>query len=130
MKKLLLVAFLVSASSASAGGIVTPPPSSGDPSLFLGLTWTFAGSGSAGGTAGVSLKVLSTNERDAPALAAGVTYNFNGSFGCDVGLAYNSSVTLTLGYDFCQRGLQMGLGGTKKPAAGGPGPGSVESASF
>ncbi len=44
-----------------------------------------------GGTAGITLKILSTNERNAGALAAGVTYNFNGTFGCDIGLAWNDN---------------------------------------
>lgn len=64
----------------------------------------------------MTLKLLSTNKRDAPAAAAGVTYNFDGTFGCDLGLGYNASdATLTFGYDFCKRGVQIGLGGTKKP---------------
>ncbi|MGQ0565860.1 MAG: hypothetical protein ACT4OK_12415 [Gemmobacter sp.] len=103
-----------------------PPPTTSstnnDPSLFLGLAWTFGGEGlasspsSAGGSAGLTLKLLSTNERNAGAFAGGVTYNFDGTWGCDLGLAYNADdATVTFGYDICKRGLQVGLGGTKKP---------------
>jgi hypothetical protein len=46
----------------------------------------------------------------------GVTYNFDGTFGCDLGLGYNmSGATLTASYDFCKQGPQLSLGGTKKP---------------
>jgi hypothetical protein len=87
-----------------------------DPSLFLGFSWTLGGPGSGGGTPGLTLKILSTNKRDAVAAAAGVTYNFDGTFGCDAGLGYNTrAASMTVGYDFCKRGLQFGLGGTQKP---------------
>lgn len=131
MKCLSLAAPLVLAASILSAGETPPPPASSsvdnDPSLFLGLTWTFGGSSaassaasasSAGGTAGITLKILSTNERNAGALAAGVTYNFNGTFGCDIGVAWNDNdATLTLGYDLCQSGVQMGLGATKQPGS-------------
>ena len=113
-----LVFVLASATSSFAGEPPTSTTTSikNDVSLFLGLSWTFGGSGVAGGSPGVTLKVLSTNKRDAVAAAAGVTYNFDGTFGCDVGLGYNTSdATLTAGYDICKRGLQFGLGGTQKP---------------
>jgi hypothetical protein len=117
----LVLPLVLAASLAQAGG--GPPPMTtttvdNDPTLFLGLAWTFGsgGGGSAGGTAGITLKALTTNERNAPALGAGVTYNFNGSFGCDISLAWNDDdVTLTAGYDLCQKGLQMGIGGTTRP---------------
>lgn len=119
--KLLSLVLFVSGATAAFAGIIAPPPTTSttvnnEASLFLGFAWTFAGPGSSSGTPGLTLKVLSTNERNAPALAAGVTYNFDGSFGCDVGAGYNmSDATLTLGYDFCKRGAQVGLGGTSKP---------------
>jgi len=118
-KKLMPLALLIaSATTSFAGSPVTTTTTSikNDPSLFLGLSWTLGGSGSGGGTPGLTLKVLSTNKRDAVAAAAGVTYNFDGTFGCDAGLGYNmSDVSMTLGYDFCKRGVQFGLGGTQKP---------------
>ncbi|MFN3844687.1 MAG: hypothetical protein ACK4RZ_02560 [Paracoccaceae bacterium] len=109
----------------TAGDVVLPPvgttTTKNDASLFLGLAWTFGGNGNAGGTPGVTLKLLSTNKRNAEALAAGVTYNFDGSFGCDLGVAHNGTdATVTLGYDICKRGVQMGLGGTKKPKVVAP----------
>ena len=118
MKRLLAIALIVAGTSASAGEIAPPTPTTvtnNDPSVFLGLTWTFGGSSPAQG-AGIGLKVLSTNKRDAGALAAGVTYNFDGTIGCDVGAAYNfDDATLTAGWDFCKSAPQIGLGGTKKP---------------
>lgn len=123
MKSLSLALPLVLVASLAQSGEVMPPSPTtivdNDPSLFLGLAWSFGGSGaasSAGGTAGITLKVLSSNERDAAAIGAGVTYNFDGSFGCDISLAWNDQdLTLTAGYDLCRKGLQMGLGATKKP---------------
>lgn len=117
--RILSILCLVAGASAHAG--VAPPPSATytlktDPTVFLGLAWTF-GNGGAESSPGVTLKVLSTNRRDAGAVAAGLTYNFDGTFGCDIGAAYNSkggAVTLT--WDFCRRGPQIGLGGvTSKP---------------
>lgn len=83
-------------------------------SAFLGLTFTF---GPNGGQPGATLKFLSSNEPNKVAAAAGVTYNFDGTFGCDVGLGYvNNDVAGTVGYDFCLGGVQVGLGGlTNKP---------------
>jgi hypothetical protein len=122
-KSIPLIFLLASATTAFGGNDIVPLPTTttttttkNDPSLFLGLSWTLGGSGSGGGTPGLTLKILSTNKRDAVAAAAGVTYNFDGTFGCDAGLGYNTSgASMTVGYDFCKRGLQFGLGGTQKP---------------
>ena len=118
-KKLVPLVFVVASATASFGGQLPPTTTTttnNDPSLFLGLTWTFGGSGIGGGTPGVTLKLLSTNKRDAAAASAGVTYNFDGTFGCDLGVGYNTSdASMTFGYDFCKRGIQFGVGGTKKP---------------
>jgi len=116
-KSIPLIFLLASATTAFGGQLpTTTTTTKNDPSLFLGLSWTLGGSGSGGGTPGLTLKILSTNKRDAVAAAAGVTYNFDGTFGCDVGLGYNTSgASMTVGYDFCKRGLQFGLGGTQKP---------------
>lgn len=113
--RLLAIGLICVSSSVSAGTAAPPTPfasTDDDPALFLGLTWTLGDNGSGDNTGGVSLKILSTNEADKGALAAGVTYNFDRTFGCDVGLAYNlDDVTGTVGYDFCKRGMQLGLGG-------------------
>ncbi len=113
LTRILAVCQICLSSAANAG--ITPPPSPSsddDPALFLGLTWTLGDNGSGNSTAGLSLKVISTNEDDEAAAAAGVTYNFDGTFGCDLGLAYNADdLTGTITYDFCQRGPQFGLGG-------------------
>lgn len=120
--KLLPIVFFVASATGAFGGAVVGAPTTttsvkNEASLFLGFAWTFGGNDNRDGSPGVSLKVLSTNERNAPALAAGVTYNFDGSLGCDIGVGYNTTdVTLTFGYDFCRRGAQVGLGGTRKPS--------------
>ena len=122
--KFIPLVFVLASATASFGGEVIIPTTTSvknDPSLFLGLSWTFGGAGiggasGIGGTPGLTLKLLSTNKRDAAAAAVGVTYNFDGTFGCDLGLGYNTSdASMTLGYDFCKRGVQFGVGGTKKP---------------
>lgn len=116
MKSTLAALPLILAASmalAGASPVTTTTTTKTDPTLFLGLSWTFSpGVSSTGGMAGVTLKLLSTNKRNSGAVAAGVTYNFDGSFGCDLGLGYNSagSATLTLGYDICKHAPQFGLG--------------------
>lgn len=116
MKRIILAAVLT-----ATGGLAQAQelPTSYDASLFAGLTWTFTGTG---GTPGVTLKALSTNEPDVAGFAAGVTYNFDGSFGCDAGLAYNTAdMTATLTYDFCLRGPQFGIGkALKEPTVATP----------
>jgi len=120
MQKLLIAALIVAGSASFAGSIstttITEKHTKTDPTLFLGLTWTFGGAQPAMNNAGISLKILSTNKREALAAAAGVTYNFDGTFGCDIGAGYNfDEVTLTGGWDFCKGAPQMGLGATSKP---------------
>lgn len=107
MKKLIAAALLCTLSPAThaADYLVTTTYGA---SAFVGLTWTF---GPNGGMAGATAKFVSTNEPDKLAAAAGVTYYFDGSFGCDVGAAFTSNdVTLTAGYDLCLGGMQVGLG--------------------
>lgn len=75
MKKLILAAAI----AAKPLGAVA-----GDVALFAGLSWTF---GDGGGKPGFTMKALSDDEADTAAFTAGVTYNFDGTFGCDAGLA-------------------------------------------
>lgn len=118
-----LAAGLIIASTSAFAGVISPPPTTTstsvvDPSasLFLGLTWTLGGNDMSAGKPGLTLKLLSTNERDKAAAIAGVTLNFDGTVGCDLGLAYNDDdVTVGASYDICQRGPQVSLGGTSKP---------------
>lgn len=88
------------------------------PTLFLGLSWTLnKGASGAGGGAGVTLKLLSTNQRNVGAVAAGVTYHFDNSIGCDLGLAYNgtSNGSITFGWDICSGAPQISLGASGLP---------------
>ncbi len=120
MKSILLAVTVVFAASVAFAGTppVTTTTTKAQPTLFLGLSWTLGqGASSSGGTSGITLKVLSTNRRNAGAFAAGVTYNFDHTFGCDLGVAYNGSgiETLSLGYDICKRGPQISVGASGKP---------------
>jgi hypothetical protein len=119
MKSVILaVPLLFVASSAFAGKDLVITTTETNPALFLGLSWTFApGASSEGGSSGVTLKILSTNERNAGALTAGVTYNFDSTIGCDLGVAYNGSASagLTLSYDLCKRAPQISVGVSSKP---------------
>lgn len=112
MKSLwLAMPLILSASLAFAGTALPTTTTKSNATLFLGLSWTF-GSSSGSGTSGVTLKALSTNKPSTGALAAGVTYNFDQTFGCDIGVAYNGSghETLTMGYDLCKRAPQISVG--------------------
>ncbi|GAA6207848.1 hypothetical protein NBRC116601_11410 [Cognatishimia sp. WU-CL00825] len=125
----LIAAFLVAPTLVSAGATVPSPSSSMyDPTFFAGFTWTFGGQSSASSVAsagsdgsnglGFTLKVLSTNEPNTLAGALGVTYYFDGTFGCDAGAAYNHGVSsLTLTYDFCRGEPQIGLGVIREPSS-------------
>jgi hypothetical protein len=119
MKSVILaVPLLFVASFAFAGKDIVITTTETNPALFLGLSWTFApGASSEGGSSGVTLKILSTNERNAGALTAGVTYNFDSTIGCDLGVAYNGSASesLTLSYDLCKRAPQISAGASNEP---------------
>ncbi len=120
MKSVVLAIPLVFAAGLAFAGtsVVTTTTTKTDPTLFLGLSWTLGqGASSAGGSSGITLKLLSTNKRNSGALAAGVTYNFDSTFGCDLGLAYSGSgmETVTFGYDICKRAPQMSIGASGKP---------------
>lgn len=125
MKKCLTIACLLFASVAWAGK--GPPPlvtttsvitkHKSDPTLFLGLSWTFGTNSSKdrNGSLGLSLKALSTNKDGSGAGVAGLTYNFGGGFGCDLGAALNGDGTaLTATWDFCRWAPQLSVGAIKK----------------
>lgn len=120
MKSTLLALPMVLVAGIAFAGVAPAPTTTTktDPTLFLGLSWTFGKGGSgASATPGITLKALSTNKRKSGALAAGVTYNFDGSFGCDLGVGFNSSgsATVTAGWDLCKGAPQFSLGASGKP---------------
>ena len=125
MLKFLSISAVSIAATVAHAGAIGPPPTvppvstvviDPDPSLFLGLTWTFGARKNTDGKPGITLKILSTNEKDKAAAIAGVTWNFDGSWGCDVGVAYNDdSLTVGFSYDICQRNPQFAIGGTDDP---------------
>jgi len=98
--------------------------------LLASCTWSYAGAGlmlgvayDFGGSAGVTLKILSTNKQDKPLAAAGVSY-FPGDtvnvWGFDVDAGYNYRYSAgTLGWDFLHSKVQAAVGysPTKKPPA-------------
>jgi hypothetical protein len=103
MKKLLL-------STAIVGSFAAAPAFS-DPTLMIGLSWSFGG-GAQGGQLGISGRILSDNRRDEWVGAIGGTYYLgSGEFGADVGFGYNFSNTpMTLSYDFLNNQALLGLG--------------------
>lgn len=102
MRKLLM-------STALTGGLAVSPAFA-DPTVMIGLSWTFGGSQS--GQFGVSGRVLSDNVKEEWVGAVGATYYFgSGEFGVDAGIGYNwENTPITLTYDFLNRGAQIGLG--------------------
>lgn len=121
----LTIACLLLASVAWAGK--GPPPlvtttsvvtkHKTDPTLFLGLAWTFGTNSSKdrNGSLGLTLKVLSTNKDGSGAGVAGLTYNFGDGIGCDLGAALNDDGTaLTATWDFCRWAPQLAIGAIKK----------------
>ncbi|WP_421747028.1 hypothetical protein [Cognatishimia sp.] len=121
MKKLIIAALAMGmATSGFAGSLPSTTTTEYDPTFFAGFTWSFgAGSESAASGSnpfGFSLRYLSTNKPDTLAGAIGLTYYFDGSFGCDIGGAVNNGgASLTVGYDFCRSLPVIGLGAIKKP---------------
>lgn len=102
MKRLMMT-------TALAGSIATAPAYA-DPTVMIGLSFTFGGSQS--GQLGISGRILSDNERDAWVASLGATY-YPGSqeFGLDAGIGYNwENLPITLTYDFLNQGVQLGLG--------------------
>lgn len=96
-------------STALAGGLAAVPAFA-DPTIVLGLTFTFGGSQS--GQLGISGRILSDNQRDEWVGAIGGTY-YPGTqeFGFDAGIGYNwDNHPITLTYDFVNQGVQVGLG--------------------
>lgn len=121
MKKILAAAAFTIVAGATHAGDIEPPPSSDmyDPTFFVGFTWTFGngfGSASPSNNLGFGIKYLSTNEPDTLAGAIGLTYYFDGSFGCDIGGALNHGHgSLALTYDFCRNQPQLSLGAIQGP---------------
>jgi|ERR1035441_6915379 hypothetical protein len=90
------------------------------PGLMLGICYDF------GGSAGVTLKILSTNKQDKAVLAAGVSYfpsDATNQLGVDLDAGYNyRHSAATVGWDFLHSDVQaaVGFSATKKPPAPAP----------
>lgn len=98
--------------SAAAVVIALSPPVMADPTLGLGLNFTF-GNGTI--NSGVGVRVFSNDDPDEFAASLGLDYMF-GSQGLrgSLGAAYmmeNSYIELNGGYDFNRGGFDFGLGG-------------------
>ena len=116
MRKFAVISCLIlSAGTSQAQGLRLADDF--DPTLFAGVSWVIGpvssgGSSAAQSRAGLSLRVLSSKQSGAIAGAAGVTRYFDGSVGCDAGIAYsrrNESYIAT--YDFCKRKPLASVGG-------------------
>jgi hypothetical protein len=102
MKKLMM--------STALAGSLAAAPAFADPTIMVGLSFTFGGSQS--GQLGISGRILSNNQRDAFVGAIGGTY-YPGTqaFGLDAGIGYNINNTpITLTYDFVNQSPMFGLG--------------------
>jgi len=107
MKTALLAAGLALAATI---GITTDAAHADDSTLYAGFAWTVHGG------PGLTVKYLSTNNPNDIGLAAGVTYNFDGKLGCDVGAsAADSSSALVFSYDLCRRSAQISAGALTNP---------------
>jgi hypothetical protein len=102
MKKTLLAA-LVATLGSTAG-----PAAYAEPGVMIGISHNF------GGSTGITLKLLSTREKNKAALAAGITYfpwATGSAWGADVGLGYTfNRGALTVGYDWLNNQFQLSLG--------------------
>jgi hypothetical protein len=103
MKKLLMTTAIV--------GSLTAAPVFADPTLMIGLSWTFGG-GAQQGELGLSGRILSDDKRDEWVGAIGGTYYpGSGKFGIDVGIGYTFTKTpMTLSYDLVNNQALLGLG--------------------
>ena len=79
-----------------------------DPGVLVGVSYNF------GGSVGVTLKVLSSDQRDKAVAAAGVSYfpfTSGRQWGVDVGGGYNfRNGGATVGWDFANRRVQGAVG--------------------
>ncbi|OOZ38022.1 hypothetical protein [Solemya elarraichensis gill symbiont] len=111
-KTILAVALMAVASDISAGDdVVIVDPVDYDPTASISLTIPFG----AGGIKdfGISLNVLSTNEENAWMGGAGVTFYpaKDNKLGCSlIGGRNFTGSELYLGYDFCQKVFNFGVG--------------------
>ena len=116
MKKSLLAT--VVATVCSAVGM----PAHAEPGVMLGISHNF------GGDTGLTLKLLSTDRRDKVAAAVGVSYfpwATTRSWGFDTSVGYTfRHGALTVGYDWLNGQVQLGLGAanTKSKASPVPAP--------
>jgi hypothetical protein len=91
-----------------------------DPTLFAGISWVIGPAPSGGSSevqsrSGLSVRILSSNQDGAIAGAAGVTQYFDGTYGCDAGVAYNrQNQSYIATYDFCKRKPLASIGGIAK----------------
>lgn len=81
-------------------------PAIADPGVFFGAVYNF------GGSAGVSVKILSTNKEEHCALVAGGSYfPQTKKFGVDAGAGYLfTNGAGTIGWDFFNKHPQIGVG--------------------
>ena len=98
MKRKAISATLLCAVTAAHAG----------PAVMVGISHNF------GGGTGLTVKVLSTDRKNKPAAAVGISYfpgQTSGSqWGADVGLGYTfNHGALTLGYDWLNDQAQIGL---------------------
>ncbi len=101
---------LIAAAVLAAAGTTASASVPTGPSFFAGFVWTM------GAGPGLTVKYVTSNLPNTPALAGGVSYYFENGWGADIGLSYSTcTVTGTVGYDFLQNGFQFGVGALSDP---------------
>lgn len=102
MKKYLMSTAIV--------GCFTAFPALADPTVMIGLSWSFGGAQS--GQMGISGRILSDNRADTFVAGIGATYYFGSQdFGIDAGIGYNvGNVPFVLSYDFLNENLLLSAG--------------------
>ena len=114
MKKTLLATLVASL------GTAVGPPVHAEPGVMIGISHNF------GGSTGVTLKLLSTRQKDKAALAAGITYfpwATGSPWGADVGLGYTfNRGALTFGYDWLNGQFQLSVGAANTKSSPAPAP--------
>ncbi|MCU0899646.1 MAG: hypothetical protein MUC82_04005 [Cypionkella sp.] len=98
-------------------------PASAEPAVGLGVTFTWGGAASTGGT-GLGLRLFSDNERGEVVGSLGVDYMITDQrVRPSLGVAYLASksyVGMDVGYDFNSGGIDVGVGlgaaNSKRPA--------------
>ena len=112
----IIASLILSGSSVSAQGLSVADELS--PRFFAGMSWVIGPRPKGGGSSkmqshsGISVRVISSGREGALAGAVGATRYFDGTYGCDAGIAYNrKDESYMVTYDFCKKNPLASFGG-------------------